>query len=123
MKVNKIFSRYNENSEFLANLKTTKLEKIKSTILGYLISLIIVGSPAIILCHFFIYIEYFNLIVFLLSLFALTFVLLGEIFNHKLLISYSNCEVIPSLKITYIVDFVIYFILCMIICIVIILIF
>lgn len=113
MNIKNLLIKYEENDKFLNSLEISKKDKIKSLILGYLLSLLIILSPIIITAHFFIYSFYFDLVVLVLALLIVLFLVLGEIFSSKLMLYFSGKEKI-SLKITYLVNGFIYLIMCMI---------
>ena len=103
-----ISKKLKENNDFLENLEVSNSERIKSTIFGYLISLIIMGVPLIICSHFFIYSVYFNLVLGLLMFLILIFIILVELLSDQLLIHYSKTEEKKDLKVTYIIHSLLY---------------
>ena len=108
MKISKI---HKENEEYLETLNVSKTDKVKSYVIGYLISLILVTAPIIICAHFFIYSFYADLTLAVLMIILLIFVLLGEIISDKLLIHFSKTDITKDLRITYLIHFAIYFVM------------
>lgn len=114
MIIKKIFNKYSENYDRIKEIEIEKTDKIKSNLLGYLLSLVIIISPVIITAHFFIYAQYFSLCVFLISMFLATFFMLGELFAYKFLIYFCPNVKEISLKINIFVNSIGYYLLCLI---------
>lgn len=113
MAIKDFFIKYDDNSKYLEQLDISKKNKWLSLILGYGISLILMISPIIFTAHFFIYSFYYNLVVGLIAIEFVVFLLLGEIFNHRLQMYFSSNEK-KKLTVMHIVDGFIYLILCII---------
>lgn len=101
-----LFEKYELELEALNSLEVSKKDRFKALLFGYLISLIIVFTPVIITCHFLINYYYFDLIFIVVGLLFLLFLIMGEVFNHKLLFSYADKKL--EVKTLHKLDFIIY---------------
>ena len=110
MGIKKIFVKYDENSKYLSELQISKKNKFKAFIYAYLIALVLILSPIIFTAQFMIYSFYTNLVISLIAYEFMTFLILGEIFHHRLLIYFSETAK-KNLTVTHIIDGLIYFVL------------
>ena len=104
MIIKKLFNKYSENYGKIKEMNISKKIKFKSTVLGYLLSLLVVISPFIITCNFFIYEQYVYLCFFILFMLVATLITLGEIFKIKLIAFYCPNVKEISLKINLFVN-------------------
>ena len=104
MIIKKLYNKYLENYDKIKEMDIDKKITIKSGVLGYLLSLLVVISPIIITCHFFIYEQYDYLCLFILLMLVATLLTLGEVFRMKLLAFYCPNVKEISLKINLFVN-------------------
>lgn len=111
MKIKEYLNKYNSIIDTIRSFNIKTVDKIKSLIFGYGISLIIFISPIIILFHCFIYTNIIYLIVILLMLLFVGYFYLSNLLYYKFLSYYCNEINKDDLKYINVVNIFIYLIM------------